>query len=345
MPSVRRLLLLTLATLAAVPGMTHGPAVAQVPTQTVGIRIAEAPTDRAEDPRARQYIVDHLAPGTTITRRVEVSNDTAADQEIQLYAGAGSITDGSFRFGDGRAVNDLTGWTAIDPPALTLIPGAKSLATVTIAVPSDASPGERYAVVWAELPAAVPAGGGIAAVNRVGVRIYLSVGPGGEPASDFAITAFDARRDADSSPVVAATVDNTGGRALDLSGELNLSDGPGGLKAGPFEAKLGTTLGIGQAEPVLVVLDKAIPAGEWDARMVLRSGTTEREATARITIPAAGGPSGPVEAVTEDDPGDGGSLLPVLIGIALLLGVLVLLFLLFRRRSSREHKVESAPPA
>ena len=93
----------------------------------------------------------------------------------------------------------------MSPPA-----GAKSLATVTIAVPGDASPGERYGVVWAELPAAIPPGGGIAAVNRVGVRIYLSVGQGNEPASDFGITTFEARRDADGNPLVAAIVHNTG---------------------------------------------------------------------------------------------------------------------------------------
>ena len=128
-------------------------------------------------------------------------------------------------------------------------------------------------------------------MNRVGVRIYLSVGGGNEPASDFGITTFEARRDADGNPLIAAAVHNTGGRALDLSGELRLTNGPGGLSAGPFEAKLGTTLGVGQTEPVLVTLDRAIPAGPWDARIVLRSGLTEREATARVTFPAEGASS------------------------------------------------------
>ena len=132
-----------------------------------------------------------------------------------------------------------------------------------------------------------PPNGGITTVNRVGVRIYLSVGDGAEPASDFTIPTFEARRGTDGSPVVAATVHNTGGRALDLSGELRLTNGPGGLTAGPFAVELGTTLGIGETEPVLVLLDRAIPAGPWDARIVLRSGTTERDATATITFPSA----------------------------------------------------------
>lgn len=327
---MRHRLLFVVAGLAAT--VTPAPARAQAPPQTVGIRIVDAPTNRADDPRARQYIVDHLAPGTTITRRVEVSNDTTETQAVKLYAAAASIENGNFRFGDGRAANDLTTWTTVEPATVSPAAGAKSLATVRIAVPADASPGERYAVVWAELPAATPPGGGISAVNRVGVRIYLSVGGGNEPASDFGITAFEARRDADGNPVVAATVHNTGGRAVDLSGELRLTNGPGGLSAGPFEARLGTTLGVGQTEPVLVTLDRAIPAGPWDAHIVLRSGLTEREATAKVTFPAGAASSAKPIAATGSRSG-GGSLLPPLAGGAAVLGGLFLLsFRPLRRR-------------
>jgi hypothetical protein len=310
------------------------PALAQAPAQTVGIRILDAPTNRADDPRAHQYIVDHVPPGTTISRRVEVSNDTSKTQAVQLYPGAGSIKDGTFQFADGRTPNDLTTWTTVGPPTVNVAAGAKMPATVTIAVPANASPGERYGVVWAELPAAVPAGGGVSAVNRVGVRIYLSVGPGGEPASDFAVTTLEAKRDADGNPTVAAAVQNTGGRAVDLSGELRLTNGPGGLSAGPFEAKLGTTLGIGQTEPVLVVLDKAVPAGPWDGRIVLRSGLIEREATAKITFPAAPASSSGAVAPAPGSSG-GGSLLPVLLGVGVLMGAVVLTIVLLRRRGRR----------
>lgn len=263
-----------------------------------------------------------------------MSNDTTKSQFVQLYPGAGSIEDGNFKFAEGRAANELTTWTTINPIIVSPQPGSERTATVAIAVPADASPGERYAVVWAELPAAVPAGGGIAAVNRVGVRIYLSVGEGGEPASDFAVTSFEARRDGERNPVVAATVHNTGGRALDLSGELRLTNGPGGLSAGPFEAKLGTTLGVGQTEPVLVTLDPAIPAGPWDARIVLRSGLTEREASARITFPAAAeSSSGPV--ATGADAAGRSWLMSAAVAIAALVGLFLLVAPLVRGRRHR----------
>lgn len=316
---MRRLVLAIASVLilsVAAPSSAQAP-----PPQTVGIRIVDGPANRTDDPRALQYIVDHLSPGTTITRRVEVSNNTAESQVVQLYAAAGSIADGSFQFGEGRAANDLTRWTTVDPPTVSPAAGEKTLATVTIAVPADAAPGEQYAVVWAELAPAVPAGGGITSVNRVGVRIYLSVGPGGEPASDFAITAIQAQRADDSSPVLVATVKNTGGRALDLSGELRLNNGPGGLSAGPFNAKLGTTLGLGQSEPVLVTLDRAIPLGPWDARIVLRSGTTEREATARITFPEGAGSSSGEVTVKKKSASDGPGFVPFALGGAAVLGV------------------------
>lgn len=307
-----------------------GPAMGGAP-ETVGIRIVDAPSTRADDPRAKLYFVDHLAPGTTINRRVEVSNDTSQTQTVQLYAAAADVADGAFRFGDGRAVSDLTRWTTVDPSRLTLVAGEKGLATVTVAVPPGASAGERYGVVWAELNAPAPTGGGIAAVNRVGVRMYLSVGEGGEPASDFEITALQGRRAADGSPVVAAIVHNTGGRALDMSGDLQLTNGPGGLSAGPFKANLGSTLGLGQTEPLLVTLDKAVPNGPWNARVVLRSGTTAREASATITFPAQ--PASTAKAVDTGSGGSGAALIAAGLGLLVLL---LLLLLVVKRRRRKE---------
>lgn len=273
------LCLITSATLSPV-----GAATSQSP-ETVGIRILDAPKDRADDPRARLYIVDHLAPGTTIKRRVEVGNDTSQTQYIELYAGSASIEGAEFNFGDGREPNDLTRWTTVVPSSLTLQPGKRDVATVTIAVPDDASEGERYGVVWAEMRATPTSQAGVGAVNRVGVRMYLSVGPGGEPATDFEITDIEGRRDDEGNPVVAAIVRNIGGRAVDLSGNLRLSNGPGGLSAGPVAADLGTTIRSGQSGPVLFTLDPALPNGPWDAEITMVSGTTERDAKGTVTFP------------------------------------------------------------
>src|SRR5438128_12662284 len=111
MSARRVLLLIVVAGLAAAAGTV--PALAQAPARAVGIRLIEAHANRANAPRAHQYIVDHVAPGTTITRHVEVSNGTATTQVVQLYPAAASIKDGNFEFGNGRAANDLTSWTTV----------------------------------------------------------------------------------------------------------------------------------------------------------------------------------------------------------------------------------------
>ena len=258
----------------------------------IGLRLVEAPAAAYDDPRARVYIVDHLASGTVIHRRIEVSNTTDSTAHVLLYPASATIARGSFLGAAGHIPNDLSTWTSVQPGACDVPAGGHVAATVTITVPPDATPGEQYGVVWAEVDSAPIAGGGVTQVSRVGIRLYLSVGPGGPPAADFTIPSLIAQRSPDGRPMVLATVHNTGGRALDMNGNLELLAGPGGLRAGPFPAILGTTLGIGDTEFVRIVLDKRLPAGPWDARITLRSGLVERSARSTITFPAAGaGPS------------------------------------------------------
>lgn len=309
-----------LAILCVVSGvfLSAAPVEGAVNEAGVGIRLLEAPSDRKDDPRARSYIIDHLAPGTTITRKIEVSNGTSAPVSIDIYAGGAELTDGEFRPFPQSETSELQNWTKVDVSKLELAPGQKAPATVTIAVPDDASPGERYGTVWAAL-SSQPGAGGITQVNRVGVRIYLSIGPGGEPASDFSVTSLTAKRNEDGTPVVKAEVRNTGGRALDLGGELKLTDGPGGLSGGPFAAELGTTLGVDKVAPVTILLDKELPDGPWQAELTLKSGILERSASAEITFPEGGGSS--TVAVNSED---SGSLIPIagaVVGVMLLGGL------------------------
>lgn len=333
-------LLVAGALVAPAIGLSAPASAQSAPVQKgVGIRLVDAPSARREDPRAQLYVVDHVRPGGGFTRRIELSNGTGGPVTLQLYAAAAEVRAGQFAVVEGRSTNELTSWVRVDPPSVSLAPGGRAQATVTVAVPASASEGERYGVVLAELPAQAAAPGSIAVASRVGVRMYLSVGPGGEPRSDFVIESLTAGRESDGRPVVRATVRNTGGRALDLSGELRLTNGPGSLSAGPFPAKLGTTLGLGEIEPVTIPLDRSLPDGPWDARIDLKSGTTARTATARITFPAAGAVAPPVLArpVTSGGPG-----LPVIVAAgAGLLALLALVFRLVRRRRRRP----GAPPA
>jgi hypothetical protein len=284
----------------------------------IGLRLLDVPTAAKLDPRARIYIIDHLAPGTVIHRRIEIGNTAASGARAVLYPAAASLGKGSFLGAAGHARNELSTWTRVQPGAMTIEAGRRATAVVTIAVPRDAAPGERYGVVWAEVRSAPPAAGGITQVNRVGIRLYLSVGPGGRPPASFKINAVTATRTG-GQPTVVATVHNTGGRALDMSGTLRLGAGPGGLKAGPFPANLGTTLAIGATEPVTILLDKRLPAGPWKARVDLRSGLVQRHAQATITFPTAA-----------REARSWSSVVVVLAALALLLGMTAVI-VVFRR--------------
>src|SRR6266542_2100506 len=114
-------------------------------------------------------------------------------------------------------------------------------AQVTITVPERVTDGERYAVVWAERQPPVSAKPGVQLAVRVGIRLYLSVGKGREPAFDFTIKSLRAGRDHSGRPFVIATVVDVGGRAVDLTGQLRLSHGPHGTLAGPYPADQGVT--------------------------------------------------------------------------------------------------------
>jgi hypothetical protein len=299
----------------------------------IGIRLIDVPASTAVDPRARLYVVDHLAPGATISRRVEVSNTTGQVAEVAVYAAAAGIDDGVFIGAEGQTVNELSQWTTVAPDVLRITAGAVATVVVDIAVPFDAAPGEYYGVVWAETGSPPSSGSGVYVVNRVGIRMYISVGPGAAPAADFTVTSLRASRSQEGAPVVAATVVNTGGRALDLGGSLTLTDGPGGLNAGPFDATLGITLAIGSTEEVQIALDPQVPNGPWTATITLRSGLTERSAVAVIQFPTAG--SAPPVAAEEVPQRAVGTALALVIAAVVVIAVLLAGLFIAQQRGRR----------
>jgi len=250
----------------------------------IGIRLVPV-SDASHDALASSYVVDRLAPGTSITRSVEIVNDTRARADVSVYPAAASLNRGTFTFAPGRSGNELSTWTSVSRGAFRLTPDTKSLDTLTIKVPNDASPGERYAVVWAEVSLPPPTAGGVTLVNRVGIRMYLSIGPGGAPPSNFTVGSIAASRLATGEPLVVATVRNSGLSTLDISGTLVLSNGPGGLGAGPLAVTLDKVLAPGVSEPASVRLNKELPRGPWHAELALTSGLIHRSAIATITFP------------------------------------------------------------
>ena len=299
---------------------------------SVGVRLLDVPADAVNNPRARAYIVDNLAPGTTIHRRIVVSNTTKSAQNVTVYAGAAAITGGSFVGAAAHTANDLSTWTTVSRSTLDVPAGGTAVDTVTVAIPSTASPGERYAAVWASVSNA-QAGGNIELVNRVGIRMYVYVG-GTNPVTSFTVNTLTGQRNSAGHPLVRAMVHNTGGRAVDFSGTLTLSAVTGGLTGGPYPAQLGTTLAPGQSEPVSFVLANQVGDGPWNATVSLRSGLNQQAFRAQITFPRATG-TGPAAAAHPASGGFGVVTILTSAILVVLLAALAVLIITYRRR--RNH--------
>ncbi|MFC8231643.1 hypothetical protein [Streptomyces sp. NPDC057284] len=201
---------------------------------------------------------------------------------------------------------------------------------MTIAVPRDAAPGERYAVVWAQVRGG--RGGGIALVSRTGIRMYLSVGGHNPPAPNFTARTMTAQRGRDGRAIVRAQIINTGGRALDLSGTLKLASVSGSLSAGPYQVQLGTSLAPHQSEPVMIPVTDEVADGPWRATLELRSGLLVKKFHAKIRFPHT---QGMAPAAAVDTEASGGGALKGLVAGILLLGT-ALLIVANRVRRRRE---------
>lgn len=323
-----RLVALSLLAGVLVPAGTALAASPKQPTGNIGVQLVGVPAANLRaDPLAHLYIAGTLAPGTRIRRSIEISNTTNSTAEVTVYPAAAGVRRGVFVFAPGHTRNELSSWTSVSRGVLPVLPGGKAFETITVTVPRDAASGEQYGVVWAEVSAPAAATGGVTLVNRVGVRMYLSIGPGGGPPSDFAIGSVYARVSADGEPLVVANVDNTGPRTLDITGSLTLSHGPGGLRTGPFQVELAPALAPDGSEPATVRLAKGLPRGPWRASLRLGSGFIERSAVATITFP--GRPTPRVTTTLSRGLILAGGILAVLLAAA------ALGLLLFRRISSR----------
>lgn len=276
-----RVVAAALITLAAAPLANASPAAGRL-----GIQLVDAPISARADPRAHLYIVDQLAPGAMITRHVRVTNFSSDKSAVAIYPAGASIRDGQFRFADDRTGDELTSWIGMGASTATLQPEGHIDIAFRIAVPRDAVGGERYAVIWAER-ASPPIVNGAREINRVGVRIYLDVS-GAKRRTDFAITSLSAERDPGGVPRLVAQVRNIGDRAVDVSGTVALTAGPGGTSAGPIPTAKPVTIAPGETQPVTTDFDPQLVAGPWQAAVSLASGLVHHAASATVTFPTSG---------------------------------------------------------
>ena len=130
---------------------------------------------------------------------------------------------------------------------------------------------------------------------------------------------------------------------MDLTGTLTMSSVTGALTAGPYPARLGTTLAPGQSEPVWFTLTSQMTDGPWNATVTLHSGLSQQTFQARITFPHA---AGTAPAAPAHPAGGGFSHVMILTGailIALLAALTVLAIITYRRRGHHRNHPGAQP--
>jgi hypothetical protein len=305
-----------------------GPAAS--PGGQIGIKLVQLSGSNASNIRAEEYIVDRLAPGAVLRREVQVSNLGSAPAELTLYPAAGSIARGTFQFAVGHTQDDMTTWVSLSRSTLTLAAHTTASLTATVSVPKNAPSGEQYGVIWAQ---EISQGtGNVTLVSRVGVRLYLSIGPGGAAAAGFVLGTPVSGRTSAGIAFVRVPVHNTGGTAVDVRGTLQLSGGPGGISAGPFPAETVDTLSPGQSYPDTFTLSKSLPDGPWQASFTMVSGLITK--TEKVTLNFNGAPA--TAAQTSKFP-----VVPVAAAVAALILLALAATLLTRSRRTRIMRARS----
>lgn len=296
------------------------------PSGRIGIKLLEIPSSQAGNPRDEDYIVDNPAPGAVITRKFEILNLGSTPARVTVYPAAATISGGTFRFANGDAQNEMTTWVSISKSALTLAPHSDAALVATITVPGNAPSGEQYGVIWAQVSAR--GAGNVTLVSRVGIRIYLSIGPGGAAAPGFTLGTPVASRTSAGVPVVSVPVHNTGGSAVDVQGTLQLTDGPGGVSAGPFHSKQVDTLAAGQSYPATFALPAKLPNGSWQATFTMVSGLITKTETVTLSFNGA-----PATAAHSKFP-----VVWVAVGMAALIVIVLIALLISRSRRKRRSR-------
>jgi hypothetical protein len=252
--------------------------------QRFGVRLVDVPVSEAHNPRALRYIIDYLPPAAVIHRRIRIVNQESRTAHFTVYPDAAQISHGYFIGDAGHTRSELTTWITVQHPSLTLRPHTGTMDMITIRVPRKPTRGEHYGVIWAQQTSLLHTATGFAVkeVNRVGIRMYLDIGPGGVAPTNFTITSITGHRSPRGRPYLTALVHNTGGLAVDLDGTVRLTGGPGSTSAGPFTAQQVTTLAPGQSWTMTFAPASRIPNGPWTATITMISGLTTRTATATI---------------------------------------------------------------
>lgn len=263
------------------------------------------PVRPADTPdRERSYVVRTVAPGASFDDRLEARNPTDSPLDLVVEPVDAAVTpDGSFA--PGTTTTAEGGWLRVTPDRLRVPARGSVRVALRVVVPADAAPGDHIAAVVVR-KAEAPSGSGVQVVNRVGVRVYLTVTPPAAPAPRRAFEFRGLRWTGNRT--FEADVANVGDLLVEPLGTLTIA-------RGDFDTTVDVpvlgTVPPGQVLTLPVRANGALEPGTYEARLRLRLVQGGSEQEQRVTFTEAGTP-----APEEED--DTVPLLPLLLAVGAL---------------------------
>lgn len=195
-PRMPRAIVTLLLGLTLVVGSAGGAAAQQPAEQAaVAVRVSPAIVTVAHDTQGAQ-------------QRLRVDNTGSQPLHVVTEIAEFTVTpDGTTEFAGDEQLS-AAAWVSVDTPVFDVAPGDRHDVTVTIDVPENAEPGERYVSVIFAIP---PSGsdGNIALTHRVAAKLYIDVP--GDPIRRLELGALTGPRLVDSGAArLELTVHNRG---------------------------------------------------------------------------------------------------------------------------------------
>lgn len=209
----------------------------------------------------RQALVYDVAPGASISDHVRILNHGAEPLTLSVSAhDAYNTADGGFDVlgSESRSI-DLGSWLELETATVT-VPGRGHVDVgITLAVPSNASPGDHSAGIVASMSTTVTDDGGrdVVVDHRVGVRVHARVA--GPERPELVVTSLSARYSA-TGPVGLAgrmVVDYT----VHNAGNLRVAADQRLVVAGPF--------GMGRRAITIDALPELLPGSTFEGTAVI----------------------------------------------------------------------------
>ncbi|MDQ3757458.1 MAG: hypothetical protein M3394_06395 [Actinomycetota bacterium] len=259
--------------------------------------------------RERSYVVRTVEPGTGFDDRLEARNLTDAPIDLVVEPVDAAVTgEGSFAPGTTAAAEGA--WLRVSPGRVRVPARGSTRVALRVDVPADATPGDHIAAVVVRKAEAPSGGGEVQVVNRVGVRVYLTVTPpvgtAAAPRRAFELRALRWTEGRN----FEAEVANVGDLLVEPLGTLTMA-------RGDFTTTVDVPV-LGTVPPGAVATFPVRTAGElepgtYEARLRLRLVQGGEEQEQRVTFSVT------AETPAERQKRDSGlPLLPVLLAMAAL---------------------------